>query len=107
MSNKSRRRRRARRRQPPRQFPWLWLGVAGGLALIVGLVLFLQLGSADEPQATPQVSGAPRLQVDQAIVDEGYVKFEVPVRTTFRLKNVGDQPLKLLNQPAVQLVEGC
>jgi hypothetical protein len=40
-------------------------------------------------------------------VDEGYVRFNVPVRTTFRLSNVGDQPLQILGQPQVELVEGC
>jgi hypothetical protein len=40
-------------------------------------------------------------------VDEGYRKFNTSVRTTFRLSNVGDQPLQILGQPQVQLVEGC
>jgi hypothetical protein len=54
----------------------------------------------------PEVEGAPKLAVDQTVVDEGYVKFNVPVRTTFRLSNVGDQPLKIEAAP-VELVEGC
>jgi hypothetical protein len=51
--------------------------------------------------------GAPRLGVDQTVIDEGYVKFNVPVRTVFELSNVGDQPLTILGEPTVQLVEGC
>ena len=51
--------------------------------------------------------GAPKLAVDQTVVDEGYMQYNVPVRTTYRLINVGDQPLKIVGQPMVELVEGC
>jgi hypothetical protein len=57
--------------------------------------------------ATPEAGGAPRLAVDQTAVDEGYVQFDALVRTTFRLSNVGDQPLEILGEPMVELVEGC
>lgn len=57
--------------------------------------------------ATPEVVGAPRLAVDQEVIDEGYIKLDNTIRTTFRLRNVGDQPLHILGEPAVELVEGC
>jgi hypothetical protein len=83
---------------------------AGGamvLLVIVGGLLAWQPWSSEAPGVTPEVVGAPRLEVDQTVIDEGYVKFNVPVRTVFELSNVGDQPLTILREPTVQLVEGC
>ncbi len=95
---------RHRNRPAPRRFPWLWL-VAGGVLLLIagGLILWT---SSNRPEVAPKVVGAPRLSVDQTLVDEGYVEFNVPVRTTYRLSNVGDQPLEIMAAP-VELVEGC
>ena len=108
MNKESRRKRKKNGRQPPsRRLPWLWLAVGGAGLLIAGALLLLQPWSNSEPQVTPQVAGAPRLLVDRATIDEGYVKYDVPVRTTFRLSNVGDQPLKILDQPKVRLAKGC
>jgi hypothetical protein len=75
------------------------------LLLIVGGVVWTL--SSPRIAVTPQVEGAPRLIVDQTVVDEGYLQYNVPVRTTYRLSNVGDQPLKIVGQPMVELVEGC
>ena len=78
--------------------------VAGVLLMIVGGVV---VWNSSKPQpATPQVVGAPKLVVDQKEVDEGYLQYDVPVRTTFQLSNVGDQPLEILAAP-VKLVDGC
>lgn len=96
---------RNKNRSAPRRFPWSWLAVVGALLLITGGLAVWAL-SRPRPALAPQVANSPRLAVDQALVDEGYVKFNVPVRTTFRLRNVGDQPLKIMGAP-VELVEGC
>jgi hypothetical protein len=79
----------------------------GGALLIVSSLVAWGVSSSTRPAATSQATGAPRLAVDRTSVDEGYVKFNVPVRTTFRLSNVGDQPLQILGDPKVELVEGC
>ena len=102
MSKKSRSR---SNQSSQRRLPWLWLGVAGALLLIVGGLL-VWTSFSRRPAVPPQQVGAPKLAVDQQIVDEGYVQYDVPVRTTFRLSNVGDQPLEIVEAP-VQLVEGC
>lgn len=51
-------------------------------------------------------TGGPRLAVDRTVVDEGNVAYEHTVTATYRLKNVGDQPLNL-QKPTVQTLEGC
>ena len=91
----------------PRSFPLLALVIAGALVLFIGGGLLVRNSSQARPAVEPQVTGSPRLAVDRTEVDEGYVRFNVPVRTTFRLSNVGDQPLRFLGQPQVELVEGC
>lgn len=99
---------RSRKPAPPHQPSWLPL-IAGGavLLIIVGLAIWWtssNSGSATAPQAS---GGAPRLAVDRTTVDEGYLKLGTSIQTTFRLSNVGTQPLQILGEPQVQLVEGC
>jgi len=105
MSKKSRR----KSKRQARQTSWLWLALGGVLVIMAGafVALRLQSGSEDQAQVAPQTGGAPRLVVDQTTSDEGYVKYDVPIRTTFRLSNVGDQPLEILGPPQVSLVQGC
>jgi len=112
MSNKRHSKRIKRTKAlPKRQFPpWLWLVVGGAVLLMIG-GLGLVWASSDAGvvtlDITPEVAGAPRLAVEQEVIDEGYIKLNNTIRTTFRLRNVGDEPLHILGEPAVELVEGC
>lgn len=85
------------------------MAVAGrrGVVLLVAGVLALRTPSSSAPAVAPEVTGSPRLAVDQTVVDEGLVKLDTIVRTSYRLRNVGDQPLHILGEPQVELVEGC
>ena len=84
---------------------FLWIG-AGLLLLLVGsLVLWNRVNRTPAPP--PQVTGAPRLAVDQSTIDEGDVPLGKTIRSVFRLQNVGDQPLTVLDEPRVEVVEGC
>lgn len=85
------RRRRARRR------------VAALLAVVVLVGAGLWLWSAESPLAT----GTPRLEVDQAAIDFGYVRYEKWVEATFTLRNAGDGSLKIAEAPRVRAVQGC
>ncbi len=90
----------------------LHLLALGGLA--VGLVVVIAVLLAQNSQAngvpasfTPEYTGGPRAEVAQEVFDYGDVRFNTPVETVFRVRNVGDQPLTILGEPQVRLVEGC
>lgn len=101
------RHRRRKQASPARRFPWLWVAVGSAVLLILGGLSVLWSSGTGRPVVTPVVSGAPKLAVDQPVIDEGAVKINTPVRTAFRLRNIGDQPLRILDEPVVKLVEGC
>lgn len=100
---------RSKRKQSPpsRQFPWLWLAAGAALLLVAGGLAVIWVSSSAEPGVTPEIAGEPKLVVDQTIVDEGYLKYNTPVQSAFRLSNAGDQPLKILGEPQVVLAAGC
>ena len=104
MSKKSKRRYKP---TPQRQAPWLWLAIGGALVLILGGLGIGWMSSSTRPAVTPVVNGSPRLVVDRTLVDEGYVKLNTTIRSQFRFSNAGDQPLQVLEEPRVELVEGC
>ncbi len=88
--------------QPAGRPPWLGLATGGAVLLILaGLLIWVWPGSA------PAGDGSPQLEVDKTSVDEGYVQFDVPVRSSFNLSNAGSEPLRILGEPQVELVEGC
>ena len=51
-------------------------------------------------------TGGPRLAVDKTSVDEGAVAYGHEVQASFRLRNVGDQPMTL-GAAEVKTLEGC
>lgn len=89
----------------PRRFSWLGPVAALLLLIIGGVAVWAVWG--DSPTVPLQVTGAPRLAVVQATIDEGNVKLGQTVRSTFHVQNVGDQPLEILGQPSVEVIEGC
>jgi hypothetical protein len=84
-----------------------WIPSAIGVGVVTGVVLWmaiLQYGAAGEP--APHRVG-PRLAVDRELIDFGAVRYNQFVEARFRLKNVGDQPLRLPASPPLEVVEGC
>ncbi len=53
------------------------------------------------------MAGRPSLVADRQQIDFGKVPLDIPVKATFKLTNVGDQPLQVLNQPVVEVKQGC
>jgi len=104
MSQKTGTKRSLKRKQKNAWIPAL-LGL-GGLVLLVLAVLALK-GSGSEAKAAIEVNGAPSLKVDKELVDLGDVKYNRLVEATFKVTNVGDQPLRFEEKPYIELVEGC
>ena len=88
---------------------WPKFVVPGLLAVVVviggGTWFFLQKSSPQVVAA--QYTGGPRLAVDRDFIDFGNVRFEKFVTAGFRLRNVGDQPLRLAVDRRVEAIEGC
>jgi membrane protein required for beta-lactamase induction len=103
MAKRKRRRARSVTRSSRR---WVPLAAAVvGVALIGAGLVFANGGLGSKE--TPMVTGAPRLAVSQEMVDYGEIKVNTPVETVFRVRNMGDQPLRIVGEPQVELVEGC
>lgn len=77
------------------------------LAVVAGLATWFFLLKQSPVSDAAQYRGGPRLAVDKELIDFGTVRFEKFVRASFRLRNVGDKPLRLPAYPPVDAVEGC
>lgn len=105
-----------KRRTSLKQTPWLPVVVVGVL-LVIGAAVILSQSNKDkasqsgstrfDPNFKPEVTGAPRVMVPQDSFDYGDVKLGSTITTTFDVRNTGDQPLVILGEPQVELVEGC
>ena len=54
-----------------------------------------------------EVQGQPSLKVDNDQLDFGDVKLGQTVTAAFTLTNVGDQTLRITQEPYIQVLEGC
>ena len=111
--NKSRRH-AAHRNSPKRQIsPWLGLLGITVVVVVIGLLVASNNSRATNNipsgsgNAATQVVGAPRISVVQDTFDYGDVKLGTTLQTVFHVRNVGDQPLVILNNPQVKVVIGC
>lgn len=106
--------RRASRRATAKRRRGVRFAVLGILTIAVAAVVAVLVfdGSSEKNSvgattwSTPAYTGGPRLAVDRTFIDHGSVAYGHEVRATYRLKNVGDQPLTL-QQPSVEVAEGC
>ena len=77
------------------------------LALAVGIATWLFLPQRSQLSDAAPYHGGPRLAVDKDLIDFGSMRFERMVNARFRLRNVGDEPLRLAVNPQVEAIEGC
>jgi len=93
---------------PKRNALPLYLTGGALLVIIIGVVLLANAGRGSSGSSVPaQVTGKPKLAVDREQIDFGKVPLDRTVKATFKLSNVGDQPLQILNQPVVEVKQGC
>jgi hypothetical protein len=85
---------------------WLIPAVVGGAILLILGAVALILGARREA-FVPQVTGAARAEVDATTVDLGSFPFNAQAESVTRVRNVGDEPLYILGEPRVELIEGC
>lgn len=81
--------------------------VIGGGALLLLLGALAILGDGTGRRVKVEVTGQPRLRVDQDRIDLGDVRLGQTVKASFVLANVGDQPLSLTQAPYIEVLEGC
>jgi hypothetical protein len=88
---------------------WNKFLIPGGLALAlaVGAATWFVLQNPTPVSSAAQYKGGPRLVLDPELIDFGPVQFGRIVTARFRLRNVGDQPLRLAVDPRVEAIEGC
>jgi hypothetical protein len=79
---------------------------AGGL-LLISLAFFALRGKTDAAKAPIEITGSPSLKVDQEKVELGDVKLGQYVSASFELTNTGDQPLRFLEDPYIEVAAGC
>ena len=89
--------------------PLLLLIVGAAVAVVSGIILLATRPSGPDLSAyTPEVSGGPHLEVvSPETVDYGDVAVNTPIQAEFRIRNTGDQVLRIANEPQVELVRGC
>ena len=90
---------------PERLWPVVVLVI--GALVVTGVVLLISQESAPPAGFVPKVSGAPALEVEQPFFELGDMHFNAPANVTYVLRNMGERPLRILEVPQVQVLEGC
>ena len=85
--------------------PLIIAGAAAALILVV-IVLVIATGGSRTP-FVPLVTGAPHAAVSTTLIDHGDLQMEEYAESVFRIQNTGDQPLQILGEPRVELIQGC
>lgn len=106
MSHKISKRQMLRQKQARKTATSLLLSLVGGVVL-VGVILYAFFSNAPASKAAIEVSGAPRLKVDKEKVEFGDRKLGTNVEVSLKVTNIGDQPLRFVEKPYVEVVEGC
>lgn len=90
-----------------RGLPWPVWAALGGLVLVIAGIAFLARPAGQAASVTPEVVGQARLAVDRDTIDFGTVPLDKTVEATFKLTNVGDEPLQIEGRPTIEVRKGC
>ena len=96
---KSKNNKRYRNQKQAKKFPRLLVVLGGGL-LVLAAVLFANRSGGN-------VSGTPKLAVDQDKIDYGYVKFGENRQFALKVTNAGNGTLRFKEDPYIEVLEGC
>jgi hypothetical protein len=91
---------------PPRERKPMLLNVAA-VALVLVALGVLAACSSGAGGGGGSAAGGPNLAVDPEKIDFGQVKVDNVVKADFKLRNTGSQPLQIIGEPAVRVVQGC
>lgn len=87
------------------------IAISGGAAVVLLCILLYSVTTGTKvisgAQVTPQVIGAPRLQVNQDKIEMGDVALGKTVQAEFELTNTGDRTLQFTSRPYIEVLEGC
>lgn len=90
----------------PNRPAWL-LPVVAIAVIVIAIGAVLVISQSNQPGVAITVNGKPNVTVDKSVVDFGDVHFGNPVTAVFTVSNSGDQPLKLLQPPQLEVLQGC
>ena len=90
---------RYKKQKQTKKFPWLLVVLGGGLLILAAVLLANRSGG--------NVSGTPKLAVDQGEIDYGYVKFGENRQFALKVTNTGDGTLRFKEDPYIEVLEGC
>lgn len=96
--------------KPKKQFSWYWAAIITTLTVFIVLVIAQNSGTTALSMPSDfkvEVNGAPRVAVKFDTIDHGDQHYNIPVESVFPIGNIGDQPLEIIGQPRVEVLEGC
>ncbi|MCJ7432530.1 MAG: DUF1573 domain-containing protein [Anaerolineales bacterium] len=90
----------SKKQRKQKQNNWLLpLIVLAGILLITAAFFFAGQSRDD--------GGTPLMAVDQQKIDYGDVKFDTPKTFAVKVTNIGDGTLRFLEEPYIEVLEGC
>ncbi len=96
--------RNKRRKSTQGGFAWPLLAF-GAVLLVVAGVLFATSRSGSA--ATASTGGSPKITVEPAKIDYGYVKFGNDETFKIKVTNTGTGTLQFAEAPYIEVLEGC
>jgi hypothetical protein len=83
--------------------------ILGGLFVVGALALALpgRGGPTVVDESRIEVRGQPSLRADPQAIDFGVVPLDTPKTFSFALTNVGDETLRISQDPYIEILEGC